>query len=145
MSAFRSVKEALVSAPILCTSAFSKEFVLQTDASNYGIGAVFTQHYDDRDYVNCYISRSLSRSEQKYSVTEKECLTVLWSIAKLRGYLDDASFTVVTDPQGRLGRWVLRLQQFDYKILHRKGKEHVIPDALSRLVSVYFCRYRYFQ
>lgn len=73
--------------------------------------------------------------------------SVLRSIEKLRGYLDGASFTVVTDhhsllwlgrfkdPHGRLGRWVLRLQQFDYKIVHRKGKEHVVPDALSRLVN----------
>lgn len=146
-SAFRGVKEALVSAPILCTPDFSKEFVLQTDASNYGIGAVLTQHYDEREHVICYISRTLSRTEQKFSVTEKECLAVLWSIEKLRGYLDGASFTVITDhhsllwldrlkdPQGRLGRWVLRLQQYDYKIIHRKGKDHVVPDALSRLVS----------
>uniref|UniRef100_A0A1Y1NGJ5 RNA-directed DNA polymerase n=1 Tax=Photinus pyralis TaxID=7054 RepID=A0A1Y1NGJ5_PHOPY len=141
------IKEALISAPILTIPNFEKPFILQTDASNVGIGAVLTQIYDDQEHVICYLSRALTRTERKFSVTERECLAVLWSVEKLRCYLDGVKFTVITDhhslvwlnnlkdPQGRLGRWVLRLQQFDYDIVHRKGLDHVVPDFLSRAIN----------
>lgn len=145
-NSFRGIKDALVSAPILTCPNFDHPFILQTDASSYAVGSVLTQRYDDREHVICYLSRTLSRQERKYSATERELLSVLWSIEKLRCFLEGAKFSVVTDcyslqwldnlknPQGRLGRWALRLQQFDYTVVHRKGKENVVPDALSRLI-----------
>ena len=144
--AFQEVKNCLVSAPILDCPNFDEEFILQTDASSYGIGAVLTQFYNNREHVICYISRTLSRTERLYSATERELLSVIWSVEKLRCYLDCTKFKVITDhyslkwlhnikdPQGRLGRWCLRLQQFNFDVIHRKGKEHVVPDALSRAV-----------
>ncbi|XP_055913098.1 uncharacterized protein LOC129946788 [Eupeodes corollae] len=141
---FRKAKECLVTAPILTCPDFSRPFVVQTDASDYGIGAVLSQEFEDGEKAICYLSRSLNRNERNYSTTEKECLAVLWAIEKLRPYLEGVRFTVVTDhhslvwlsnlkdPQGRLARWAIRLQQFDFKIIHRKGKEHVVPDMLSR-------------
>ena len=147
-SSFTALKERLVTAPVLTAPDFEKEFYLHTDASSFGLGAVLTQKFDEGEKAICYLSRSLSRQEMKLSVTEKECLAVIWSVEKLRHYLDCVRFTVITDhasllwlhrlkdPQGRLGRWQLRLQQFDYHLVHRKGKDHVVPDFLSRSVPV---------
>lgn len=139
-NAFRSIKEQLISSPVLTCPDFSKTFTLHCDASSYGLGAVLTQE----DGVIAYASRSLTKAERKYSTTELECLAVLWAIEKFRCYLEGYYFEVITDhasliwldnlkePCGRLSRWAVRLQQYDFKVIHRKGKEHEAPDALSR-------------
>lgn len=144
--ALRDVKDALVKAPILACPNFEYPFILQCDASAYGLGAVLTQNIDGQEKVICYLSRSLTPNERKFTTTERECLSVIWAIEKLRCYLEGVRFTVITDhysllwldnlkdPQGRLGRWALRLQQFDFQLIHRKGGEHVVPDCLSRAV-----------
>lgn len=145
-AAFVSLKEHLVSAPILTCPDFDKPFVLQTDASDYGLGAVLSQNTDEGEKVICYLSRSLTKSERVFSSTEKECLAVIHAIEKLKPYLLGTKFTVITDhyslkwlnnikdPVGRIARWAVRLQQYDFDIIHRKGKEHAVPDALSRAV-----------
>lgn len=146
--ALDAIKEHLVSAPILACPDFSLPFIIQTDASAYGLGAVLTQESPDGEKVICYISRSLSKSERNYSTTERECLGVLFAIEKLRPYIEGSKFTVITDhyslkwlnnikdPIGRIARWSVRLQQYDFDIIHRKGKDHVVPDTLSRAVPV---------
>lgn len=140
------LKNCLVTAPVLSCPNFEHPFTIQTDASDYGLGAVLTQTIEDNEYVISYLSRSLTPQERKYSTTEKECLAVLWAIEKLRPYIEGSRFTVITDhyslcwlnklnsPSGRLARWAVRLQQFDFDVIHRKGKYHVVPDALSRSV-----------
>lgn len=144
--AFRTIKEFLASAPVMSCPDFDRPFCIQTDASDYGLGAVLTQGYPDGDKVVAYISRSLTKNERKFSTVEKECLAVVWAIHKFRPYVEGAQFTVMTDhfslqwlhnlkdPSGRLARWSVRLQQYDFNIVHRKGKDNVIPDALSRSV-----------
>lgn len=143
---FEAIKNALASAPVLTCPDFTKPFVVQTDASAYGIGAVLSQEHDDGEHVVCYISRSLSKTERNYSTTERELLAVIFACEKLRPYLEGYHFKVITDhhslvwlhnlrePTGRLARWVMRLQQFDFEVIHRKGKDHIIPDVLSRSV-----------
>ncbi|KAG5886535.1 hypothetical protein JTB14_002032 [Gonioctena quinquepunctata] len=145
---FQQIKECLVAAPILSCPDYSMPFVVQTDASGFGIGAVLTQPHPEGDKVISYLSRSLSRQERNFTTTERECLAVLWAVEKLRPYLEGVPFSVITDHYsllwlhnlkdltGRLARWSVRLQQYDFKILHRKGKEHVVPDTLSRSVPV---------
>lgn len=147
-TALTNIKEHLVSAPILTCPDFNIPFIVQTDASGFGIGAVLSQTIEGHEHVICYISRSLTRQERNFSVTERECLAVLWSIEKLRPYLEGSRFTVVTDhhslvwlnnlqqPTGRLCRWAVKLQQYDFEIIHRKGKEHIVPDTLSRSVPL---------
>lgn len=147
-SAFEILKQHLVSAPVMSCPDFDRPFVIQTDASDFGLGAVLTQSFPDGERVISFISRSLNASERKFSVTEKECLSVLWSIEKFRQYVEATHFTVVTDhfallwlhnlkdPSGRLARWSVRLQQYDFDVVHRRGKENVVPDALSRAVPV---------
>lgn len=147
-SAFRLMKERLITAPVLSCPDYSLPFIIQTDASAFGIGACLTQPCADGDKVISYLSRSLSKQERNYSTTERECLAVLWAIEKLRPYIEGIPFTVLTDhhslvwlqnlkdPHGRLARWSVRLQQYDFKIVHRKGELHVTPDLLSRSVPV---------
>lgn len=144
--AFGKIKECLVSAPILSSPDFTKGFYVKCDASGYGLGAVLTQIIEDKERVICYLSRSLTKQEKKYTTTERELLAVLFAVEKLRPYLEGSEFTVETDhhslvwldnlknPNGRLCRWAVKLQSYNFKVVHRKGKDHVIPDALSRAV-----------
>lgn len=146
--AFNHLKECLSSAPVIICPDFTKPFCLQTDASSVAIGAVLTQDFDNGERVIAYASRALNKNEQNYSATELEILAVLWAIDKFQGYIEASKFTVITDhhaliwlnklkePKGRLARWALRLQQYDFEVIHRKGKNHVVPDALSRSVSL---------
>ena len=144
--AFETLKIALSTAPVLAYPDFSKEFILYTDASNFGIGVVLSQKDElDKERVVAYASRSLSKQERNYTVTEKECLAIIWAISMFRTYLYGRKFTVVTDhaalrwlkdiktPEGRLARWGLKLQEYDMVIINRPGKKHRNADALSRI------------
>lgn len=142
--AFLDLKKALTTTPVLACPDFAEIFTLQTDASSTGLGAVLTQTLDGHERVIAYASRTLNKAEQNYSVTEKECLAVVWGIRKLRAYLEGYRFIVLTDhqslkwlmkmedPTGRLARWALELQQYDFEICYRRGALNNVADALSR-------------
>lgn len=97
--AFTSLKNALTTAPILACPDFNKTFLLQTDASETGLGAVLTQYHGNQERVVAYASRTINGAEKNYSVTEKECLAVVWGIRKMRAYLEGYHFIVITDHQ----------------------------------------------
>jgi hypothetical protein len=90
----------------------------------------------------------MNLSQQNYSATERECLAVVLGIKEFRTYLFGQHFTVVTDhhsllwlmkikdPTGRLARWALKLQQYNFDIQHRPGRQHANVDALSRISYV---------
>ncbi|KAL1139302.1 hypothetical protein AAG570_006288 [Ranatra chinensis] len=149
--AFAQLKEHLVSAPIPTCPDFDSPFIVQTDASGKGIGAILSQELPDGERVVANASRALSKAERNYSTTEQECLAVIWAVEKLRPYLEETEFTVVTDhaalkwlnglkdPVGRLARWALRLQQHPFKVVYRPGKLHSAPDALSRYSAEVSC------
>lgn len=143
--AFNQIKRKLISAPVLHCPDFSQRFEIQTDASNVGLGAVLVQRINDEECVVSYASRTLSNAEKNYTVTERECLGVLFGVETFRPYVEGQEFTVITDhssliwlsniaqPTGRLARWILRLGQFNMVIQHRKGRFMAVPDALSRI------------
>lgn len=147
-AALTRIKECLISAPVLACPDFDLPFTIQTDASDYGLGAILSQVRDGAEKVICYLSRSLNKAERQYTTTEKECLAVLFAIEKLRPYVEGTKFTVITDhyslkwlhkikdPVGRIARWAVRLQQYDFEVVHRPGKCHTAPDTLSRAVPV---------
>lgn len=145
---YDTLKQSLVSAPILRFPDFSSPFELHTDgACTAGIGVILCQRdpSNNRAYAVSFASRSLSPAEKNYGVSEVEALAIVWGIKKFAHYLTATRFTVITDHQalqslqnkhtdlrGRLGRWALSLQQHDFKIVYRPGSKNAGPDALSR-------------
>ena len=129
-------------APILVypqVTVGANPFILQTNASAMGLGAVLEQ--DNK--VIAYASRSLSKSECNYSTIQKECLASVFAMKQFRHYLLGCPFTVMTDHaplqwlsaqkmEGLLCRWALALQEYTVKIVHRKGTLNGNADALSR-------------
>ena len=91
------IKALVSSAPVLARPTFDAQFVVQTDASDTGIGAVLLQVIDGQERVLEFASRTLSSAERNYSVTERECLAVIWAIKKFRPYVEGYHFLVVTD------------------------------------------------
>ncbi|XP_040209167.1 uncharacterized protein LOC120940401 [Rana temporaria] len=143
--AFQALKEALASAPVLQAPDFTRRFLVQTDASAYGLGAVLSQVDDaGEEHPILYLSRKLLPREVAYATIEKECLAIVWSLQKLQTYLYGRHFTVITDhnplswlnrvagENGKLLRWSLILQQYDFTIQHKKGSAHGNADGLSR-------------
>jgi len=83
--------------PVLCCPDFDQKFVLQTDASDVGLGAVLSQDIEGQEKVIAYARRRLTPAEHNYTTTEKECLAVIWAIRKMRCYLEGYRFEVITD------------------------------------------------
>ena len=143
--AFAQLKDLLCTAPILAYPQFDKQFFLQTDASDIGLGAVLTQlDSNGNERAISYASRPLTDCEKGYSATEKEALAVVFATDHFRVYLLGRSFTLVTDhsalrwlhsvePKGRLARWVMHLQEYNFHVKHRPGSANGNADALSRL------------
>lgn len=146
--AFIELKRCLTTAPVMATPDFTKKFKIQCDASSTGIGAVITQGEGDDERPIAFDGRKFRGAELNYDTTQKECLAVVFAVEKFRPYVEGYEFEVYTDHsaltwlfnkqdlKGKLARWVLRLQQFNFKILFRKGSLNVVPDALSRIDAI---------
>ena len=94
---FKLLKEKLLSPPILIYPDMTKPFVLQTDASQYAIGAVLSQlDSEGHDHPIAYISRTLNKHELNYSVVEKECLAVVFACENFRHFLYGMGVTIIT-------------------------------------------------
>ena len=143
-AALDTLKARLSSAPVLANPDITKPFELYPDASDRAVGVVLMQENRPVEYA----SRALTSLERKYSVSEKECLAVLYALKVFRHYLLGRHFTLFTDhcpltflqtqkndSHGRLGRWSLILQNFNFTIKYVKGSLNVSADALSRLCA----------
>jgi len=142
--AFEELKQRLITSPILAMPDDEGEFTLDTDASNYAIGAVLSQLQNGEERVIAYASRTLSKQERNYCVTRKELLAVVHFTTAFRSYLLGRNFLIRTDhsalrwlkhtpePIGQQARWLERLEEFHYRIEHRAGAKHGNADALSR-------------
>ena len=142
--AFNKLKRALVSAPILVYPDFKEQFLVYVDASSSGIGFTLAQNKNGREVVIQYNGRGLNCAERNYSTTEREALALVEAIKKFQPYLCNRKFTVfsdhsslrwlmnVKDATGRLARWALLLQQYDFDTIRRPGRENANADSLSR-------------
>ena len=143
--AFEKLKSLLCGEPELKCPDFQKTFVLQTDASDRGVGAVLSQMYDGEDHPAAYFSWKPLPREEKYSVVEKECLAIRLAVQMFRVYLLGRPFTIQTDHRSLewldclkdsnngLMKWSLALQPFQFTMQYRTGKANA--DALSRVFA----------
>lgn len=146
--AFRDLKTALSTSPVVTSPDFEANFILQCDASDYSASAVLGQVQNQREVIIGYFSHKWNGSERNWGATEKEGGCVVYAVRHFRGYLYGRHFVVVTDAQalthlksmrmdgtGKLSRWATELNSYDVTIKHRSGKLSVVPDALSRAVT----------
>ena len=146
--AFTLLKDCLATKPVLGYPDFARKFFIQTDASDYGIGAVLGQiqgqPQSEREVVIAYTSKHLQDRELKWTVSEKEAYAIVHAVTVFRPYLYGRSFKVFTDhrplewlmskkePAGRLARWALKLQEYQIEIAYKSGKSNQNADCLSR-------------
>ena len=144
-TAFSKLKEILCSEPILQSPDFGSEFIVQTDASEKGIGAVLSQRDDTgSEHPVAFYSRKLLPRETRYSTVEKECLAITAATHAFRVYLLGRKFMIQTDHRAlewlnrlkdnnaRLTRWSLALQPYQFTVRYRAGVANSNADGLSR-------------
>ena len=123
----------------------SLPFILQTDASAKGMGAVLMQQETKgKRRIISYASAKFSSTKARYHCNEQECLAIIWAIKRYRAHLEDQRFILRTDSKtltwlknqkdtrAKLTRWHLLLSEYTFDIEHCPGKENELPDALSR-------------
>jgi hypothetical protein len=142
--AFQTLKQSLVTAPILGYPDMNDPFVLDTDASGFGIGSVLSQVRNGKEHVIAYYSKTLGKAERNYCVTRRELLAIVESIKHFHHYLYGIRFLVRTDhaalnwllrfknPEGQIARWLELLATYDFTVSHRPGKQHGNADGMSR-------------
>ena len=144
LGCFHHLKSALSSTPVLRIPDPQRTFVLRTDASNLGLGAVLLQYHDEYPHPVSYASRKLLDREKRYSTIERECLAIVFGIMKFDIYLRGREFILEIDHRplvylnsfkgknDRLLRWSLNIQTYNFRIVHISGKDNVGADLLSR-------------
>ncbi|GJX42236.1 reverse transcriptase domain-containing protein [Tanacetum coccineum] len=149
IQAFQTLKKKLTEAPILIAPDWDQPFELMCDASDFAIGAVLGQRIEKHFRPIHYASKTMTEAESNYTTTEKEMLAVVYAFEKFRSYLIMNKSVVYTDhsalkylfnkkdAKARLLRWVLLLQEFDFKVIDTKGAENYAADHLSRLENPY--------
>nr|GFB30187.1 DNA-directed DNA polymerase [Tanacetum cinerariifolium] len=145
IQAFRTLKEKLIEAPILIAPNWDQPFKLMCDASDYAVGAVLEQRIEKHFRPIHYASKTMNQAEANYTTTEKEMLTVVYAFENFRSYLIMNKSIVYTDhsalkylfakkdAKARLLRWILLLQEFDFKVIDTRRAENYAADHLSRL------------
>jgi hypothetical protein len=131
---FQTLKDILCSEPLLQYPDFKKGFIVTCDASSAGIGSILSQGPLGHDLPVAYARRVLTKAERNYSTIERELTAIVWGCKQFRQYIWGRKFTIVTDhkpltwiykmndPISRIRRLKLKLQEFDYTIVYKKGK-----------------------
>ena len=143
-SALQEIQDILSRKPVLLLPRLDLPFVLQTDASSTGLGAVLLQEFEDSLHPVCFASRKLLDREKRYSTIERECLAIVWAVHRFVRFLWGVRFVLQTDHRpltylrtsnfknSRIMRWALSLQEFSFEVLPVSGQANVFADLLSR-------------
>nr|GEY93810.1 reverse transcriptase domain-containing protein [Tanacetum cinerariifolium] len=147
--AFQTLKEKLTEAPILIAPDWDQPFELMCDASDFAVGAVLGKRIEKHFRPIHYASKTMTEAESNYTTTEKEMLAVVYAYEKFCSYLIMNKSIVYADhsalkylfakkyAKARLLRWILLLQEFDFKVVDTKGAENYAADHLSRIENPY--------
>ncbi|CAC5364025.1 unnamed protein product [Mytilus coruscus] len=142
--AFETLKEWSTTAPTLPFPSEDGAYILYTDASQTGVGALSSQIQNGEEHVIAYSSRTLNRAQKQYCTTKRELLAVIIFLCQFRHYLYGQKFTLRTDhasikwlknfknPEGMIASWITIIDTYDMVIQHRKGSLHTNADGLSR-------------
>jgi hypothetical protein len=154
-AAFETLRQAMISKPVLRQPDFTKPFFLLTDASAYGVGAILSQeggsstsnlHQKPKLHPIAYYSATFTQTERNYNIYKRELLAIIKAISHWRPYLiwTKEPFTILTDHANLLhwksprklnrctARWHGELQDYNFKLQHVPGKLHIAADALSQ-------------
>uniref|UniRef100_A0A7M5WY55 Reverse transcriptase domain-containing protein n=1 Tax=Clytia hemisphaerica TaxID=252671 RepID=A0A7M5WY55_9CNID len=143
--AWQTLIEKLINPPLLEFPDFNKEFILNTDASGLAFGYVLSQTWGDyKPHPIRYGGRVLRNAEIRYTISEKELLSLVYAVRDCSQYLEGRFFTIFTDHQplthalrfrdssGSLSRWAVLLQQYSFEIRYKRGAKNSDADAMSR-------------
>ena len=147
--AFERLKAAIMSEPILAIPIDHAPYRLETDSSDYALGAVLSQKQNDKWHPIAFMSKSLNEAERNYEIYDKELLAIMTSLDEWRHLLLGTSidFEIWTDHQNltyfkkpqklnrRQARWITELQEYNFTLHHKPGKTNVKADILSRRVD----------
>ena len=146
--AFKAIKAKLAMISVVAYLNFDKPFILYMDISDGDVGAVLHQKDDDkREQIITCASRTFNKHKKKYSITEQECLIVVWDVEKFKQYLSIKPFKIITDyivfetirtvdlPLGKRAWWLCKLQQYDFTIKYRKGNRIAYVDAFLKALE----------
>ncbi|XP_016722883.1 uncharacterized protein [Gossypium hirsutum] len=143
--AFDTLKDKLISTPIVQPLNWSYPFKIMCNASDHSVGAVLGQRIEKEPHVISYAPKTLDAAQINYSTTEKEFLAIVFALEKFRSYLLGTKIVVFSDhaafkylirkkeAKSRLIRWILLLQEFDIEIKDKKRRENLVADHLSRI------------
>ena len=149
LEAFEALKQACMSSPVLAFADYTKDFLLETDASKEGLGAVLSQKQEDgRFHPVAYGSQVLTMHEKNYHSTKLEFLTLKWAVMEhFKEYLLYQPFLVKTDNNPLMyimttpnsdatgHRWVNALAKYNFRLEYQKGWDNAVADALSRVTT----------
>lgn len=145
-NAFLRIQDAIRNLPTLHFIDPTAPIFLHTDASDYGIGAYLFQVKEGVEYPIAFVSKALQKEQLRWDTPEKECYAIFYSLQKLSYLLRDTHFTLRTDHKnltflnqehrGKVQRWKLALQEFDFDIEFIPGKINIVADGFSRLVPL---------
>lgn len=139
--AFLALKKAVTSAPVLGLPNFAQPFILETDASGIGVGAILSQN----GHPIAYFSKKIAPRMQKQSAYIRELLAITEALSKFRHYLLGHKFVIRTDHKSlksllekslhtpKQQAWLYKFLGYDFSIEYKSGKDNVAADGLSRV------------
>ena len=143
--AFRTLCDIITTHPVLKAADPTKSYVLHTDASDIGLGAVLMQYDDDNNlHPVAFASKLLNAAQRNYTVTDRECLAMVWALEHFNTYVEGHKYTIITDhaaltylkntthTKQRMHRLALKLQPYELTIEYKPGVKHYAADLLSR-------------